>query len=152
MQKQAKHLRCDVNSNLFKETMRNVWMPRLVERINAQSSSATCEQAESMITDPCQRIEEPNPVEPGFVQFNPNHQQFVTVSEFSATSSNSPTETLSDVQGGVMNGSGGYDPVGQTGFGEFNDWGCGGDNNMWTDDFWFLQDQLCHETTSYSYN
>ncbi|KFK37485.1 hypothetical protein AALP_AA4G263500 [Arabis alpina] len=153
VQKQAKHLRCDVNSNLFKETMRNVWMPRLVERINAQSSSATCEQTESMIiTDPSQRIQEP--VGPGLVQFNSNHRQFVPVSELSATSSNSPAETLSEVHGGVVTGSGGYDPMGQTGLEEFNDWGCvgGGDSNMWTDDFWLLQDQFCYETTSYSYN
>ncbi|ESQ39364.1 hypothetical protein EUTSA_v10001584mg [Eutrema salsugineum] len=154
VQKQAKHLRCDVNSNLFKETMRNVWMPRLVERINAQSSSATCEPVDSMITDPGQPIDEP-----GFVQFEPDHhhqhqhQPLSRASELSATSSNSPAETLSDVQGGVVNGSA-YDPVGQTGFGEFNDWGCVGGDNMWTDDqsFWFLQDQFCHEMTSYSYN
>lgn len=130
--------------------MRNVWMPRLVERINAQSSPATCEPVESMITDPGQPIKEPTPVEPGFLQFN---QQFVPALELSATSSNSPAETLSDVQGGVVNGSG-SDPAGQTGFGEFNDWGCVGGDNIWTDEesFWFLQDQFCPETTSYSYN
>lgn len=153
VQKQAKHLRCDVNSNLFKETMRNVWMPRLAERINAQSTSATCEPVESMIIDPGQPIDEPNPVEPGFAPPHHHQQQFLPASELSATSSNSPPETLSDVQGGVVNGSG-YDPVVQTGFGEFNDWGCVGGDNMWTDDesFWFLQDQFCHETAPYSYN
>jgi len=97
VQKQAKHLRCDVNSNLFKETMKNVWMPRLVERINAQTPSPTYEQVESMVTDPSQSIDEPSPVEPGFVQFNRNHhchqQQFVPASDVSATSSNSPAET-----------------------------------------------------------
>lgn len=131
-------------------------MPRLVERINAQSSPATCEPVELMITDPGQPINEPNPVEPGFVQYNQNHhqQQFVPASELSVTSSNSPAETFSDVQGGVVNGSG-YDPTSQTGFGEFNDWGCVGGDNMWTNNdesLWFLQDQFCHETTSYSYN
>ncbi|CDY62335.1 BnaC04g52400D [Brassica napus] len=47
-----------------------------------------------------------------------------------------------------------YDPPGQTGFGGFNDWGCVGGDNMWTDEdsFWLLQDQLCNEMTSYSYN
>ncbi|KAF3556291.1 hypothetical protein F2Q69_00018154 [Brassica cretica] len=155
VQKQAKHLRCDVNSNLFKETMKNVWMPRLVERINAQTPSPTYEQVESMVTDP--PIEEPNPVEPDSVQFNQNYhcqqQQFVPASDVSATSSNSPAETLSDVQGGVVNGTV-YDPPGQTGFGGFNDWGCVGGDNMWTneDSFWLFQDQLCNETTSYLYN
>ncbi|KAJ4892511.1 myb domain protein 2 [Raphanus sativus] len=157
VQKQAKHLRCDVNSNLFKETMKNVWMPRLVERINAQTPSPTYEQVDSMVTDPSQPTAEPSPVEPGFVQFNQNHychqQQFVPASDVSATSSNSPAdETLSEVQGGVVNGSG-YEPADQTGFGGFNDWGCVGGDNTWTDDesFWFLQ-ELCNETTSYSYN
>ena len=155
VQKQAKHLRCDVNSNLFKETMKNVWMPRLVERINAQTPSPTYEQVESMVTDP--PIEEPNPVEPDFVQFNQNYhcqqQQFVPASDVSATSSNSPAETLSDVQGGVVNGTV-YDPAGQTGLGGFNDWGCVGGDNMWTDEdsYWLFQDQLCNETTSYLYN
>ncbi|XP_009142557.1 transcription factor MYB78 [Brassica rapa] len=157
VQKQAKHLRCDVNSNLFKETMKNVWMPRLVERINAQTPSPTYEQVESMVTDPSQPIEEPNLVEPDFVQFNQNYhcqqQQFVPASDVSATSSNSPAETLSDVQGGVVNGTV-YDPAGQTGLGGFNDWGCVGGDNMWTneDSFWLFQDQLCNETTSYLYN
>ncbi|RRT47761.1 hypothetical protein B296_00041303 [Ensete ventricosum] len=43
VQKHARHLRCDVNSKQFKDVMRYLWMPRLVERIRAASgSSATC--------------------------------------------------------------------------------------------------------------
>ena len=154
VQKQAKHLRCDVNSNLFKETMKNVWMPRLMERINAQTPSPTYDPVESVITDPGQPIDKQTPVEPGFVLNPDQHRhQFVQASELCATSSNSPAETLSDVQDRVVNGSG-YDPAGQTGFLELNDWGCDDGDNVWTDDesFWFLQDQLCHETTSFSYN
>ncbi|CAL5415259.1 unnamed protein product [Camellia sinensis] len=46
VQKHAKQLKCDVNSKQFKDTMRYLWMPRLVERIQAAatasgSSSAT---------------------------------------------------------------------------------------------------------------
>lgn len=41
MQKHAKQLRCDVNSQQFKDTMRYLWMPRLVERIQAASASST---------------------------------------------------------------------------------------------------------------
>ncbi|CDY27504.1 BnaC04g51450D [Brassica napus] len=154
VQKQAKHLRCDVNSNLFKETMKNVWMPRLMERINAQTPSPTYDPVESVITDPGQPIDKQTPVEPGFVLNPDQHRhQFVQASELCATSSTSPAETLSDVQDRVVNGSG-YDPAGQTGFLELNDWGCDDGDNMWTDDesFWFLQDQFCHETTSFSYN
>ncbi|KAL3812243.1 hypothetical protein ACJIZ3_013511 [Penstemon smallii] len=40
VQKHAKQLKCDVNSKQFKDTMRYLWMPRLVERIQAASSAA----------------------------------------------------------------------------------------------------------------
>jgi myb proto-oncogene protein len=37
VQKLAKQLKCDINSKQFKDTMRYLWMPRLVERIQAAS-------------------------------------------------------------------------------------------------------------------
>ncbi|KAI3994739.1 hypothetical protein MKX01_002355 [Papaver californicum] len=43
VQKHAKQLRCDVNSKLFKDTMRNVWMPRLAERIQAAAGGTSPE-------------------------------------------------------------------------------------------------------------
>ncbi|KAE8685173.1 MYB108 protein [Hibiscus syriacus] len=39
VQKQAKQLKCDVNSKQFRDTMRYVWIPRLIERICASSES-----------------------------------------------------------------------------------------------------------------
>lgn len=41
VQKHAKQLKCDVNSKQFKDTMRYLWMPRLVERIQAASTAST---------------------------------------------------------------------------------------------------------------
>ncbi|KAK9086237.1 hypothetical protein Syun_028631 [Stephania yunnanensis] len=41
VQKQAKQLQCDVNSKLFKDTMRYIWIPRLMERIQAQRGGGT---------------------------------------------------------------------------------------------------------------
>lgn len=41
VQKHAKQLKCDVNSKQFKDTMRYLWMPRLVERIQAANSAAS---------------------------------------------------------------------------------------------------------------
>ncbi|KAK0581792.1 hypothetical protein LWI29_018077 [Acer saccharum] len=35
VQKQAKQLKCDVNSKQFRDAMRYVWIPRLLERIRA---------------------------------------------------------------------------------------------------------------------
>ncbi|XP_012069192.2 transcription factor MYB108 [Jatropha curcas] len=43
VQKQAKQLKCDVNSKQFKDSMRYLWMPRLIERIQAASGSSTCQ-------------------------------------------------------------------------------------------------------------
>ncbi|VAI06263.1 unnamed protein product [Triticum turgidum subsp. durum] len=37
VQKHAKQLKCDVNSQQFKDVMRYLWMPRLVERIQAEA-------------------------------------------------------------------------------------------------------------------
>lgn len=41
MGKQAKRLKCETNSKQFKETMRSVWMPRLVEQIGAATSGSS---------------------------------------------------------------------------------------------------------------
>ncbi|XP_019431174.1 PREDICTED: transcription factor MYB108-like isoform X2 [Lupinus angustifolius] len=41
VQKHAKHLKCDINSKQFKDTMRYLWMPRLVERIESAAVTAT---------------------------------------------------------------------------------------------------------------
>lgn len=51
MQKQAKQLQCDVNSKKFKDAMRYLWMPRLMERIRAASGSSL--QASNPLPD-CQ--------------------------------------------------------------------------------------------------
>uniref|UniRef100_A0ACD5TXV3 Uncharacterized protein n=1 Tax=Avena sativa TaxID=4498 RepID=A0ACD5TXV3_AVESA len=37
VQKHAKQLRCDVNSDRFRDVVRRVWMPRLVERMQAEA-------------------------------------------------------------------------------------------------------------------
>lgn len=39
VQKHAKQLKCDVNSKQFKDTLRYLWIPRLVERIEASKIS-----------------------------------------------------------------------------------------------------------------
>ncbi|KAJ6686745.1 MYB TRANSCRIPTION FACTOR-RELATED-RELATED [Salix purpurea] len=39
VQKQAKQLKCDVNSKQFRDTMRCVWIPQLSEKIRAESES-----------------------------------------------------------------------------------------------------------------
>ena len=39
--KQAKQLKCDVNSKQFRDTLRFVWIPRLLERIQASSAGTS---------------------------------------------------------------------------------------------------------------
>ncbi|XP_073129630.1 transcription factor MYB108-like [Henckelia pumila] len=48
VQKHAKQLKCDVNSKQFKDTMRYLWMPRLVERIQAQAATSGAGAAASV--------------------------------------------------------------------------------------------------------
>lgn len=45
VQKHAKQLKCDVNSKQFKDAMRYLWMPRLVERIQAAAAATTAAAA-----------------------------------------------------------------------------------------------------------
>ncbi|WCJ23243.1 myb domain protein 108 [Euphorbia peplus] len=40
VQKHAKQLKCDVNSKQFKDTMKYLWMPRLIERIQAANNTS----------------------------------------------------------------------------------------------------------------
>lgn len=49
VQKHAKQLKCDVNSKQFKDTMRYLWMPRLVERIQAAAATATATNGTSSV-------------------------------------------------------------------------------------------------------
>ncbi|KAF3322647.1 transcription factor MYB108-like protein [Carex littledalei] len=46
VQKHAKQLKCEVNSQQFKDIMRYLWMPRLVERIQADASATSSAKIE----------------------------------------------------------------------------------------------------------
>lgn len=50
VQKHAKQLKCDVNSKQFKDTMRYLWMPRLVERIQAAASASSSNNSSATAT------------------------------------------------------------------------------------------------------
>ncbi|XP_020208715.1 transcription factor MYB108 [Cajanus cajan] len=52
VQKHAKQLKCDVNSKQFKDAMRYLWMPRLVERIQAAAAAATTTAAAATTGSP----------------------------------------------------------------------------------------------------
>ncbi|XP_044505650.1 transcription factor JAMYB-like [Mangifera indica] len=50
VQKQAKQLKCDVNSKQFRDAMLYVWMPRLIERIQAATTNSPTIQPSSNLT------------------------------------------------------------------------------------------------------
>lgn len=52
VQKHAKQLKCDVNSKQFKDTMRYLWMPRLVERIQAAAGASTSTTSDQVTINP----------------------------------------------------------------------------------------------------
>ncbi|KAF8039327.1 hypothetical protein BT93_B1762 [Corymbia citriodora subsp. variegata] len=52
VQKHAKQLKCDVNSKQFKDAMRYLWMPRLMERIQAAAAASTSGSASTNATSP----------------------------------------------------------------------------------------------------
>ncbi|CAL5060949.1 unnamed protein product [Urochloa decumbens] len=49
VQKHARQLNCDVNSQQFKDLMRYLWMPRLLERIGAGDDDSPMPQAEQQL-------------------------------------------------------------------------------------------------------
>ncbi|XP_054800926.1 transcription factor MYB2-like [Prosopis cineraria] len=125
--KQAKQLKCDVNSKQFRDTLRYVWMPRLLERIRAATSEY----------DPsCQ----PVPV-------TLNHSS-VTPLDIQFHQAPSIPWQAQHVSHGSQNGSDVCPRVaseqGNNGLGG----GCGGGGGdwaetLWSDDnIWFLQQQL----------
>ncbi|CAN4091660.1 unnamed protein product [Withania somnifera] len=87
VQKHAKQLKCDVNSKQFKDTMRYLWMPRLVERIQAAAGSSTSTSGQVLY----QKINQ------NMVQVDHNNNTAVTNSSTSASSENSFGTPVSDL-------------------------------------------------------
>ncbi|KAL0699382.1 hypothetical protein Bca4012_055504 [Brassica carinata] len=57
VQKHAKQLKCDVNSQQFKDTMKYLWMPRLVERIQSASTTGSATTSSCITTSNNQSME-----------------------------------------------------------------------------------------------
>nr|URY18825.1 MYB protein [Zanthoxylum bungeanum] len=159
VQKQAKQLKCDVNSKQFKDTMRYVWMPRLLERIQAKSHSNSTGQPTSSTTTT-------------YTDSASNHADIATSQVYEMIESGSDPKYMPEISGAssdslgaqVSSGSdltdcyslhGGSDyvdntqngSVGQQGFEQqqSNNWLGGGDSleSLWNEEnIWFLQQQL----------
>ncbi|KAK8588183.1 hypothetical protein V6N13_087129 [Hibiscus sabdariffa] len=147
VQKQAKQLQCDVNSKQFKDAMRYVWIPRLIERIRASSQSTSAQP--STITNLTTESESVH-VDPSLLP------------ESSGTSSNSQLSSVTDLTdcynpqsisnypNKARNGSG-LENVAAEAWGRDDGWlgGGGGESSMETvwneENIWFLQQQLRDE-------
>ncbi|KAL6535665.1 hypothetical protein OROMI_027039 [Orobanche minor] len=77
VQKHAKQLKCDVNSKQFKEAMRYLWMPRLVERIQAATASG------GSSGNPPQPVA-PSSAAATTANYQPNNNHFDTVDIYGA--------------------------------------------------------------------
>ncbi|GAB4859086.1 hypothetical protein Ancab_010552 [Ancistrocladus abbreviatus] len=98
VQKHAKQLKCDVNSKQFKDTMRYLWMPRLVERIQAaaaaSSTTNTTDSANPML--PSQGLYDNNNIvhQAPLVNSNPTPENSTSSDSF--TMQVSPVSDLAD--------------------------------------------------------
>lgn len=120
--KQANQLKCDVNSKQFRDALRFVWMPRLLEQIQASSSGSGYGRPES---DP-RLVAEPS-----------SHSGLLDdVQPTSASRSDSAGScNLSEEAHVASSGVQAFET--STGFGVAD---------LWTDEnIWFLQQQLCDD-------
>ncbi|TYI14771.1 hypothetical protein ES332_A08G143600v1 [Gossypium tomentosum] len=140
VQKQAKQLKCDVNSKQFRDAMRYVWIPRLVEQICASSGSHSAQQSSSTTTTYADTI--------GSVRVDPS-----LLPELSGTSSDSLDAQVSSVSdltnskypNSLQNGSGSGNTIAGTWGGVEIEATDGGDSmeSVWNEEnIWFLRQQL----------
>ncbi|KAK9950471.1 hypothetical protein M0R45_005961 [Rubus argutus] len=139
VQKQAKQLNCDVNSKQFQDAMRYVWIPRLMERIQASTSeSASPPQPQPQPQRHLHHLLLLGRISTGSTRIScPRHRQLrqydPTSGQFS-TSGSGFYEYSSEIKGGFEQME------------SCNDWSTpGGDlvENLWNEEnIWFLQQQL----------
>ncbi|KAL9360277.1 hypothetical protein Peur_048400 [Populus x canadensis] len=172
VQKQAKQLKCDVNSKQFRDTMRYVWIPQLIQKIGAESESPMDQPTISPPTYYSSRIDIPVAAsESGSDLIDPNFMPDISVSSTLSDSFDAQVSPWSDLTGyqnppcgqyysdGMQNGSGlcpendsgswgwcqdGVDMQGmeQERYG-FIGGGDSLDQSLWNEEnIWFLQQQL----------
>ena len=158
--KQAKQLKCDVNSKQFRDTLRYVWMPRLMEQIQAScgiNGPYSHGQGQSTLCN-AQARSEPCVANPSMLSLASSyssgfdHVQASSLSDsslsynvmggggcWSSESAEKGATSTPLLQQRDFSGIQAFEP--ETGFG-------GAD--LWTDEnIWFLQQQLADDLWSY---
>ncbi|KAF9593535.1 hypothetical protein IFM89_024031 [Coptis chinensis] len=167
VQKHAKQLQCDVNSKQFKDTMRYLWMPRLVERIQAAAASSgtgssTTDNLNNNYNN--QEYTTINPVLPASRSAHINSSLITPENSSTAASSDvsDPKDyyTFQDNNNNNQNSHMNYPDFHTNQSGYFNQGSQGieqqHEQNMWfgsedtmenswnVEDLWFLQQQFCN--------
>lgn len=145
--KQAKQLKCDVNSKQFKDAMRFVWMPRLLERIRATSDCYPTQPIPSSIP---QNELHPTGVllHSGAEWVSPNYTLSESSTELQVPSNSDHSESSELV--GIENGPN-LISLNNEMFEEGNiNGGTGGGveslESLWNEEnIWFLRQQLCDD-------
>ncbi|KAK1294720.1 hypothetical protein QJS10_CPA16g01706 [Acorus calamus] len=141
VQKHAKQLRCEVDSEQFRDVVRYLWMPRLLERIQAARNSYFGSGSASSVHPGSDHVHQP-------VLVGPTPENSCTTSD-SLVSHHQMVSGDYVMRDNVMLGEG---QVGLSGTvtGELSegwDYPVGGEESSgvcWSqEDFWFLQQQLC---------
>ena len=156
MQKQAKQLKCDVNSKQFKDAMRYLWMPRLMERITAAATAAGDDVSAAAISTTVD-VTPSQPWESIIRDFehlktSPDSSSFAGTSESESSAGNYLSSDLREGYGVNYGGGGGFInhfPIGEatdfsqsqgfTGFESYNNLGEFLPENLWAaEDIWPL--------------
>ncbi|XP_061344491.1 transcription factor MYB78-like [Gastrolobium bilobum] len=141
--KQAKQLKCDVNSKQFRDTLRLVWMPRLMEQIQASCGTGPSHgQAQTTLCNTQAHSE----------SCGPNLRMLSVASSYSTgVDVQAPSLSDSSVSYNLM-GGGNWPENAEKGptstpwqQRDYSDNGFGG-ADLWTDEnLWFLQQQLADD-------
>lgn len=100
MQKHAKQLNCDVNSQKFKDVMRYLWMPRLMERIGGGSRGfGAAAAANPVASAPTEPVQPAAPVVYDHVKLSPDNS---SMDRSSSTDSSAVTHLSSTPVSDVM--------------------------------------------------
>jgi myb proto-oncogene protein len=160
VQKQAKQLKCDVNSKQFRDAMRYVWIPRMMERIRAASDPYSDQPAAAYSADHCPNNRTAGVTPSQAHAFGTDPVDPYLMPAISVTSSDSSeAQAVSDLTECCDLSGGNYPDNPQNrsfscqpgldiqAFEHSNGWFDGGDSSwdgLWSDEnMWFLQQQLC---------
>lgn len=135
MVKQAKQLKCDVNSKQFRDALRLVWIPRLVERIHAAAAAAASAPSISSQTPSSSSH---SSLQPSSLSYH-SHHSMMNPADINNTHSysNHSAQQQSTASAHIIQ------------YSELQPFEPPNAADLWTDEnIWFLQQQLADDSSS----